>query len=348
MAVAHGGNLLAVAQQYQTNPIDWIDLSTGVSPFTYPLGSPPASCWNQLPQDQDGLESTATQYYGTNCEPVVVAGSQAAIMSLPSVITQKLGRCGIIALPEVGYKEHQHAWQAFQSAGESWTIEFYKDFPSDEQIDKSDVVLIINPNNPTGCFSSKLKLLELLKSMESKQGMLIVDEAFADCTQDVSLLSQNTDWSNLVVLRSVGKFFGLAGARAGFLFADGVVKNLVKEKIGPWTVSGPTRWAVKQALSDKQWHTETRSRLREQSLRLVQLLEKYLSVDLSGTHLFTTVYLPDADKCHHMLCKEKVLTRLCDESDALRFGLPASENAWCQLESALVRVQTMRKDTNNG
>ena len=345
MAVKHGGNLLATAEKYGSDPAKWIDLSTGVSPFTYPVNEIPPAAWNHLPQANDGLEQAAASYYKAPTEPVVVAGSQAAIMALPEVITQKLGRCGTVALPSVGYKEHQHAWGSYRKDGCCWQVEFYDGLPGKALVAKCDVVLVINPNNPTGKLSRKEELNDLCVDLAKREAILIVDEAFIDCTPHESMLSPGKEVGNLVVLRSVGKFFGLAGARVGFVFADQVITESISNVIGPWTVTGPSRWVVKQALSDQDWQNSARVLIHHNSLRLNSLLKEWLGARISGTDLFITVYLDDAILCHDFLCQEKVLTRLCDEKSALRFGLPADEKQWQHLAAALAKLSEHRKPT---
>jgi len=339
MAMTHGGNLLQMAARDQSDIRDWIDLSTGVSPFTYPVSNIPESVWNQLPQSEDGLESAAKHYYQATSDPVAVAGSQAAIMALPSLLCNMLGRCGTIALPRVGYKEHEHAWRSFHYYDQQWSIIFYDDLPSGDQIAQSDVVLVINPNNPNGNIYSRERLLSLHTELAAHNGTLIVDEAFVDMTPANSLLSQSKSLENLIVLRSVGKFFGLAGARVGFVFAAQKTIHLLKEYIGPWGVSGPSRWVLKQALSDSQWQQSNRKRIKRASTRLEELLKVYLPFKTVGTDLFKTVYIDNAAWFYQWLCNEHILTRLCDEKDAIRFGLPANEAQWQKLELALCKLQ---------
>ena len=335
MAMKHGGNLLQMAERYQSDVQDWIDLSTGVSPFTYPVGAIPVSAWNQLPQAHDGLELAAKYYYQGAIEPVAVAGSQAAIMALPSLLSDCLGKCDTIALPQVGYKEHEHAWRCFRHNHQQWTIIFYDDLPTSEQVAQSDVVLVINTNNPNGNFYSRERLLSLHAELAAHQGTLIVDEAFVDMTPENSVLTPSKQVENLIVLRSVGKFFGLAGARVGFVFAEPKLLGLLEEYIGPWGVSGPSRWILKQALSDSDWQQNNRKRIEQASLRLDNLLSTYLPLKTVGTALFKTVYIEEAIEFHELLCQARVLTRLCDEKNAIRFGLPVNEAQWQHLEAAL-------------
>ncbi|CAM2865371.1 threonine-phosphate decarboxylase [Vibrio rarus] len=355
--IKHGGGLIKIAKEYATHPSQWMDLSTGVSPFTYPLQEVPVCAWNQLPQTDDGLEEAAKHYYQGKNEPIAVAGSQGAIMSLPATLSKKMGRCGTISLPRVGYKEHQHAWSQFSQGSltkdadnatrcdtetRHWELLYYYDFPSAQQIESSDVVLIINPNNPTAKSVNKQRLSAVCTAMSDKGGYLIVDEAFADCTPETSLLNPHEHPHSLIVLRSVGKFFGLAGARVGFVFASAEIKGRLEEQLGPWTVSGPARWVVKKALLDTHWHAQALALIQSSSARLNRLLQQHFSCPIAFTHLFCTVYLHDAVTVHEQLCHQHVLTRLCDEKNALRFGLPASECQWRKLESALCAISHSR------
>lgn len=342
MSVSHGGNLLQVAQQYETAAENWIDLSTGVSPFTYPIGDIPESFWNQLPQVDDGLEAAAKAYYNGPTNPLAVAGSQAAIMALPTVITEQLGKCGVVALPRVGYKEHEHAWRNFIHKTGCWSLIFYDDIPSVEQIMLSDVVVIINPNNPTANLLDRDSLFQLQSKLVKRNGILIVDEAFVDSVSKYSILSVSEKLENLIVLRSVGKFFGLAGARVGFVFATENIKAQLKDHLGPWTVSGPSRWVMRQALTDIRWQKRQTEKIEVASDRLEQLLGRYLSLPVAGATLFKTIYLKNASMLYDLLCKEQILSRLCDEKNAIRLGLPACELQWQRLEAALSKISKIK------
>lgn len=340
MVIKHGGNLLQIANRYESNVKDWLDLSTGVSPFTYPISVIPNHVWNQLPQANDGLEAAAKIYYSAPNEPVAVAGSQAAIMLLPRVLMsdQKSERC-VVALPRVGYKEHEHAWRTFEQNNSHWQVLLYEEFPTSEQVERSDVVLVINPNNPSGQKFSRAYLKQLHQSLKQRNRTLIVDEAFADIPSQQSMLTPDIDMDNLIVLRSVGKFFGLAGARVGFVFANTAIKQQIEELMGPWTVTGPSRWVMKQALLDSRWQSRVTKRIQQASERLNQLLENTFSFPRAGTDLFTTVYTDDAIHLHDQLCRLNILVRLCDEKNALRFGLPEDEFQWQKLESALLELK---------
>lgn len=334
----HGGRLRQAAQQYQIPLSEWLDLSTGVSPYSYPIPVIPDAVWNRLPEEEDGLHQAASNYYQhTNLLPV--AGSQAAIQVLPKVLSQSLTIQRVL-LPEVGYKEHQHAWQVLQQDA-THPIEFdvYQHQPSESQLTSADVLVVINPNNPAATLHSGKTLLSWRAQMRD-DAILIIDEAFIDVTPHESVLPllPTPIPANTVILRSVGKFFGLAGARVGFCFASPKHLALMTQVLGPWTLSGPSRYVVQHALSNTQWHSHTRTALLDQSQRMHTLLNRYFTKVMPQV-LFQRVELCDAAYWHQALAQQGVFTRLCDEKDALRFGLPHQESDWQKLESALQHIK---------
>lgn len=319
----HGGGIYKAAETYNIPVDQWLDLSTGINPNGWPVAEIPARSWQRLPEQEDGLIDIAKAYY--NCPSLLpVAGSQAAIQVLP-----KLRKPCKVAVPKVGYAEHRHAWE--QQGHEVIGLDMQSVF---EQADQFDVVLLINPNNPTGELVHKQDLLNLHGALQKREGWLIVDEAFMDVAAEQSL-SKESDREGLFVLRSVGKFFGLAGIRAGFVLAEQYRLDQIEEQLGPWTVSGPTRWVCKEVLADTKWQVAMRNQLKQQSQRLKQLLVDKFEQDVKGTALFQTCLLKNAESIYIKLAEQGVLVRLLDQKDGLRFGLPCDEAAFQRLEKAL-------------
>lgn len=325
----HGGKLRAAAKQYGIPIGDWMDLSAAINPSPYPVGEIFAHAWQRLPEDDDELESLAAHYYG-NSTLLPVAGSQAAIQALPALIGTGL-RVGIL---HPTYNEHSHAWLKYGCKIISVSSELIE-----KKIDQLDVLVIVNPNNPTGEIFTADTLLRWHKMLAAKSGWLIVDEAFIDATPQHSI-AQHADTKGLVVLRSLGKFFGLAGARVGFVFAENYLLDRLREMLGPWTISHPSRLAAIRALDDTSWQYTQRETLVTQSARLAQLLAQHHLAPTGGCALFQWICTPDAQAIHHHLARQGILTRLYGElekgdSSSLRFGLPSSEADWQQLAIAL-------------
>jgi cobalamin biosynthetic protein CobC len=321
----HGGRLLRAARTYGIAPADWLDLSTGISPFPWPVPPIPVAAWARLPDDDDGLVEIAQAYYGAP-QLLPVAGSQAAIQTLP--LLRSVSRVGVIA---PGYNEHAHAWRraghhVFELTAEALLA----------QVDDVDVMVLIHPNNPGGDRFDLPALLACHARLAARGGWLVVDEAFMDATPHDSLCP-HTGNEGLIVLRSVGKFFGMAGARAGFVCADATLLDAARERLGPWTVSGPTRHALRHALADVAWHASARARLQACSARLAQLLTRHDIVPTAGCAFFQWWRSERAGDMHHALAAQGILTRLFDRPHSLRFGLPENDAAFERLDAALAR-----------
>ena len=316
----HGGRLRRAAEAYGIPLADWLDLSTGINPQGYPVPPVPADAWLRLPEDDDGLEAAAADYYGS-AHLLPVAGSQPAIQLLPAVL-----RGERVSLLAPGYAEHAHAWT------DRHAVAVGAD-EIDAAVAHSDIVVLVQPNNPTGVHFGRERLLEWHTRLARRGGWLVVDEAFIDTTPAQSLVPL-AGADGLVVLRSVGKFFGLAGARVGFVFAPGSVRAALAERLGPWTLAGPARWAARHALADRAWQTQARAALLTAGERLQALLETH-GLPACGPALFKLVATPDAARLHAAFARRGILLRLFETPQAVRFGLPSDEAGWARLAAAL-------------
>lgn len=323
----HGGNLFAAARQYGIPLKQWLDLSTGINPRGYPVPEIPATLWQRLPQDDDGLHEAAAAYYGTT-RILPAAGTQAILQVLP-----RLRAPCRVAIPTPTYAEHPRAWEA---AGHTVTR-----FAPENAITiagNTDVLLLCNPNNPTGQRYDTNELLAWRAELTSHGGWLVVDEAFLDATPEHSLAS-HIGQPGLIVLRSLGKFFGLAGARVGFVLAWQELLADLEDMLGPWPISGPARLAATRALGDMCWQTATRQQLQRESARLADMLATHNLPPSGGTPLFQWACTHRAPALHDALARQGILTRLFLEPASLRFGLPETETTWRRLELALGQVK---------
>lgn len=323
----HGGRLLRAAKAYGMEPEAWLDLSTGISPFGWPVPSIPSSVWRRLPEDDDGLVEAACAYYGaTHLLPV--AGSQAAIQALP--LLRQPSRVGVIA---PGYNEHAHAWHR---AGHK--VETLPASALLADVARFDVIVLIHPNNPGGDRFERAALLACHASLAERGGWLLVDEAFMDATPHDSLCDE-AHHEGLIVLRSAGKFFGLAGARAGFVAAHQPLLERLRDQLGPWTLNGPARYVLKQALADRAWQTGAREWLHSMSDSLAVVLSRHGLLPTAGCAFFQWWRDARAEAVHVALAKQGILTRLFDMPASLRFGLPADESALERLDQALASLK---------
>lgn len=317
----HGGRLRAAARRYGIPESDWLDLSTGINPNGWPVPPVPASIWQALPQDDDELNAAACGYYGTT-KLLAVSGSQAAIQALPSLRSSTR-----VALVAPSYAEHAHAWR--RCGHEVIGV------PAEEILQAdADVVVIVNPNNPTGRLFARDEFLALHAQLSARGGWLVVDEAFMDATPEHSLASA-CPLPGLIVLRSLGKFFGLAGARVGFVLAEQDVLQPLAELLGPWPIAAPSRHVAALALRDTAWQRTVRESLPQAAQRLAELLHAHGLSPTGGCSLFQWVRGDDTANLHERLARQGILTRLFDQPASLRFGLPRDEAQWMRLATAL-------------
>ena len=329
----HGGRLRQAARHYGIAMEEWLDLSTGINPDAWPVPALDLRCWNRLPEEDDGLEEAAAAYYG-NPRLLPLAGSQAAIQALPSLFEPLSVAC-VSPL----YGEHPHAWQ--RAGHRVLRLSNLQDALAAA----TPVVLLCNPNNPTARTLPRAALLAALETLHQRSGWLIIDEAFADAEPENALvdLAGSEAAPQLVVLRSLGKFFGLAGARVGFLFAADAKRNALREKLGPWPLSHPSREIARQALEDTAWQAKARQQLCEISQRLAALLAPLGEV--SRNALFCTLKTPQPAALYDYFARHAILLRRFDEHGLLRFGLPENAAGWQRLTQVL---QTVRTGANCG
>ncbi len=387
----HGGDVAAAAKRFNVPESEWIDLSTGMNPFAYPVSGIPESAFTQLPYLQQEFLQAAERYYyqGSghqsssfqssgfqksgfqssgfqNADPqasndqkksLAVAGTQAAIQLLPSLLYD-VGEASSspitsVLLPAVGYSEHRASWQKHalghqgvqhQDIGlkniersNKLTLNTYSSLSLAETIHSIDAALnqnpyqhlvVINPNNPTGVVLEKHQLLEWANRL-GEGAYLIIDEAFmdADCAEltchhasadtasNRSLLTESSLPDNIIVLRSFGKFFGLAGIRVGFVFAHSTILKTLQEQSGLWQINGPAQYIATQAFNDTEWQKQTLKRLQMHNVAAQPLLSVLHSHDTQAhapNLLFTTYRMPlkRAIRLYQYLARQGILTRV--------------------------------------
>ena len=317
----HGGRLSAAMARFGGVPAQWVDLSTGVNPYPYPVPAIDPGCWQHLPDDDTALHAAAAAYYGS-AELLAVAGSQAAIQALPALVGGE--RVGLLA---PSYAEHAHAWRHHRP--ERFTVDRL-----DAAVARLDTLVLVNPNNPTGERLSTEQLLDWHTRLGRRGGTLVVDEAFAD-TDPADSLAAHVGVPGLVVLRSLGKFFGLAGARVGFILAEPALRTRLAEHLGPWTVAGPAQAVATAALADTAWQQAMRPRLVTAAAQLRAVLEGHGARPRGSSPLFHWIPCAQARAWQTHLAQAALWVRAFDTPPALRFGLPPDAAALARLDAAL-------------
>ncbi len=326
--IAHGGTLAGAARCFPEAPRPFIDLSTGINPYSYPLPELSPECFARLPEPEDvaRLEAIAARAYGVAAPEIVVAapGTQILISLLPHL----LPRGEHVAVLSPTYGEHARSWaNAGYSVAEIDRL--------DAAVD-ADRVVLCNPNNPDGRRFKQAELRPLADRLARRGGILLVDEAFADFEAPGLSMAPGLPHPGIVVLRSFGKSYGLAGIRLGFLLAAPSIASLVRRALGPWAVSGPALSAGILALADDDWRQDGMVRLAIDAARLDALLIGAGFALVGGTSLFRLYEGEGAPAISDHLARRGILIRaFAGHPGWLRFGIPGSPLDWARLEGAL-------------
>lgn len=308
----HGGGLDAAVARYGGEKSEWIDLSTGINPTPYPIGDIAPDAWSQLPDAaaQDALIQSARSFWNVPRGAAILAapGASSLIARLPA-----LWPVGKVEIQTPTYNEHAGAFDAH-----GWLVLNKPDQAADVQV-------VVHPNNPDG---------RLWQHGELTAPYVIIDESFCDVTPEESLIERVAD-GRTIVLKSFGKFWGLAGLRLGFAIGAPELIDRLSALIGPWAVSGPALSIGSAALNDATWGAATNIKLNKLSDRLDLILKNKDAKCLGGTSLFRLYEVPNARAFQDKLAKGRVWSRIFPYSDTwVRLGLPP-EDKWDQLEAAL-------------
>jgi cobalamin biosynthetic protein CobC len=318
----HGGNIDVALERFGGRVDDWIDLSTGINRRPYPIGELQPRHWSALPSrsEIEALHDAARQAYATTAPLVATAGAQAAIQLLPRLAAG--GRARILSPT---YNEYA---AILRDTG--WRVEDAADL---EALAGADLAIVVNPNNPDGRRHDPAKLLALLPRV----GRLVVDESFADAAPGLSLAPE-AGRAGLLILRSFGKFYGLAGLRLGFVIGDDADVAALAGMLGPWPVSGAAIDIGRRALLDRHWAKQTIMRLLGESSRLDALAKEIGWTLVGGTPLFRLYETGDARAAQARLAGAKIWSRVFQNRPGwLRLGLPGSDTEWARLAAAIVR-----------
>ena len=306
----HGGGLDAAVARFGGSQDEWIDLSTGINPRPYPFSNPTENDWTRLPDlgATQRAESAARSAWNVPeaADLVLVPGLSFAIAQLPYILTGSS-----VSISEPTYNEYRNA---FSAAG--WSIA--KD---------ADVDIHVSPNNPTGAEVDPDHILS--------ERVSISDESFADQEPESPLMAL-ADRPNVLVMRGLGKFWGLAGVRFGAVMGDRHLINALRMRLGPWGVSGPALTIATEALSDQAWIDRTRRDLRQSCKRLEEVITPLSQSASKGTYLFRSFQIEHAHALHEFLAQRFILTRVFPYSDQLiRFGLPKDDTEFDRLRHAI-------------
>ena len=311
----HGGGIDAARARFGGRRDEWLDLSTGINPCPYPVGDLAAEVWTALPDRAAtlALEQAARAFWRVPEGAGVLAapGASSLIARLPGLMPP-----GRVHVPGPTYNEH-----AASFAAHGWDV---RDEDADADAD-AQARVIVHPNNPTGRFYGAGDL---------GAPLTVIDESFCDIAPERSLVAHAVR-PGVIVLKSFGKFWGLAGLRLGFAIGPQDPIARLAEMLGPWPVSGPALELGARALNDPDWARDTRVQLNEDAARLDALLRRAGADSVGGTALFRLARVDNAGAWHERLAARRILVRVFPWTDDLiRLGLPDGDG-WARLEAAL-------------
>lgn len=331
IGLLHGGRLQAAIEQFGGDVTDWMDLSTGINPRPWPVPALDENIWSRLPEEGSlrALEAAARRYYcvGPGQEIVATSGSQTLIELLPRIMPGD--SAAVLTTGNGTYGEHAHC---LEKAGRRVSVVSDVTDISNE----CDLAVLVHPNNPDGYFWNHPNVMVLAENLRTSGGHVIVDEAFCDLVPERSFVPDAP--SNMIIYRSFGKFFGLAGLRLGFAICSKRIAEVIRAHLGPWPVSGPAIEIGRQALEDANWIDQTRSWLVSQSGRLVEVLETAGLRIIGRQGLFVLAADQEAGRIATVLARRHVLVRsFPDRPHLLRLGLPGNKAGLERLSAVLYR-----------
>jgi cobalamin biosynthesis protein CobC len=328
ISLEHGGDLALAREHFPDCVEPIVDLSTGINPNPYPLPKLAPGIFARLPEPEalDRLAAAAAAAYGAPSIHTVTPAPGTQIL-LPAVAA--LRPPGRAAALGPTYAEHLRVASLVGHLAE--------EVADVGRLAQADLAYVVNPNNPDGRLLPRNALLAIADELHSRGGILVIDEAFMDVAETGMSLARDVGRGNIVVLRSFGKFFGLAGLRLGFALAAPELAARLKALLGPWPVSGAAIAVGKSALADLDWTQLTRASLQASAQRMDDLLVACNRFEIvGGTHLFRLVHSPSAMEIYRHLGRAGIFVRrFADHPEWLRFGLPGGEAAWTRLHAAL-------------
>lgn len=313
----HGGNLSWLTRHYPNAPHPLIDLSTGITPYPYPLAS--QAGWQHRLADSADMQmafNATARYYRTQPDTIALSSGMQPLMFALASLRFKTHGASQVALLSPSYSEHGHVWQSSGHPVEAIT--------SLDALAQHAVVIITNPNNPDGQTFPPETLLALADQLAAQDGWLIVDESFADLTPALSIAACGKH--NVITLHSCGKFFGAAGMRISSAVTTPEWTRWLRMAVGPWPVSTAACHLLPAMLDDGGWIETTRIQLAAEAAAWRVLLAQYVSI-IGHTDLFTLTETPHAQTVYEQLAAQGILTRIFDYNPHwIRFGLPDSRH----------------------
>jgi cobalamin biosynthetic protein CobC len=321
----HGGRIDLAMQRFPQAPQPWLDLSTGINAESWRLADALTVDLRALPSvaGLDALCRAAAAAFGAPAVAIAaVPGTEIALRMLAAIGLPAPFRH---AVP--GYRTHG----AICAGATGFAIAAI-----DAVAAERGTVLLANPNNPDGRILPPARLLAVARTLARRGGVLVIDEAYADAVPEASVLPHLAAEDPVLVLRSFGKFFGLAGVRLGFVCGAAGLVARIAERAGSWPVSATALAYGAAAYRDAAWIAAMRARIAAAARALDDVLRAAGHDPVGDCPLFRMIRCADAEALFVRLARAGILTRPYDDApDRLRIGLPGDAAALARLAEAL-------------
>ncbi len=273
---AHGGDRSKMAEILAVDEDSLLDFSSNINPLGPPAGvikavAEAATRIDRYPdQWAERFIRAAAEHHSVPVGCVLAANGSIELIHLLSVAFEP--KTVALVAPdfceyEISFGKRSELRFVELERGDGFDLDF-----AAAPLREADVVVLSNPNNPTGLLldPERLRHLALRRGRDGK--ITVVDEAFIDFAPDASLIGKVE--TGLIILRSVTKFYSLAGLRLGYLIADQEHIGKLKTHHWPWSVNALAIAAGIAALED--------SLFRRRSLEVMSELRKALFDSLSA------------------------------------------------------------------
>jgi histidinol-phosphate aminotransferase len=176
------------------------------------------------------------------------------------------------------------------------------------QDDQLKLIFICSPNNPTGNSFNKSDIIDILNKFK---GLVIIDEAYIDFSQEASWVELFDHYPNLLVSQTFSKAWGLAAARVGVAYAQKDIIDIFNKVKPPYNVSGPNQNAAIKALSDTANFEQNVQLILDEKTKMVEALEQISLVKkvYPSDANFLLIEVVGADQLYQELVDKKVIVR---------------------------------------
>ena len=317
----HGGNVYRAARELGLNGSGVLDFSASINP----LGMPPAArhaikAWVgdvlHYPDTQSTrLKEAISECYGLDPAGVIPGnGSTELIYLIPRALQPKKV---VIASPT--FSEYERACRLSGAKVEHFPLLPKEFLPEPDAfmraMKNADMAFFCNPGNPSGAVLPRQGVLTLASLAKKNNCVLVVDEAFMDFCPEHSVLGEQGD--HLVVLRSLTKFYALAGLRVGFSHMPKMLMSRIMRYKEPWSVNVLAERAALAVLAETGFVRRSRDYVRRERGLLETKLEALGFVVFPSEANYLLIETSKAVQLVKGLYKRGILVRDCSDFQGL-------------------------------